>query len=80
MNNPTEEQIRKCAYELYVRSGCKSGRDRKNWQEAERELKLMPDRDETPEPTVKPFKSSGNGDGKNALVASARTQEYRKGF
>ncbi|WP_022856095.1 DUF2934 domain-containing protein [Thermodesulfobacterium thermophilum] len=31
-----EEEIRKVAYELYVKSGCIPGRDLDNWLEAER--------------------------------------------
>jgi hypothetical protein len=40
----------------------------------------MPDRDETPGPTVKPLGSTRDGNGQNVTVASAHSQEYRKGF
>jgi hypothetical protein len=36
---PTEEEIRKYAYQLYVESGCVPGRDLENWQEAESRLR-----------------------------------------
>jgi len=36
---PTREQIAQRAHELWVKSGCKHGRDEQNWLEAERQLK-----------------------------------------
>jgi DUF2934 family protein len=80
MKNPTEEQIRKRAYDLYVKSGCKTGRDVQNWSEAEKELKQMPD-DDTEE-TDRERKSTRREDkGKgSATSGSARNQEFKKGF
>ena len=35
---PTQEQIARRAYEIWVQSGCVAGRDRENWTRAELEL------------------------------------------
>ena len=35
---PTQEQIARRAYEIWLQSGCVSGRDSENWAQAEREL------------------------------------------
>jgi hypothetical protein len=35
---PTHEQIACRAYEIWLQSGCASGRDSENWSQAEREL------------------------------------------
>ncbi|HEY1905562.1 MAG TPA: DUF2934 domain-containing protein [Myxococcaceae bacterium] len=35
---PTHEQIARRAYEIWLLSGCVSGRDTENWSQAEREL------------------------------------------
>jgi hypothetical protein len=35
---PTHEQIARRAYEIWVQSGCVTGRDAENWAQAEREL------------------------------------------
>jgi len=35
---PTQEQISRRAFEIYVASGCKEGRSEQNWLQAEREL------------------------------------------
>jgi hypothetical protein len=77
----TEERIRKRAYQIYVNTGCQSGRDVKNWLQAEGELKQMPDGDET-EATDRERKSTGrDGNGKtSATVGLGRNQEFRKGF
>jgi hypothetical protein len=37
--NPTEQQIRERAYEIYLAGGCEDGHDLSDWIEAERELK-----------------------------------------
>ena len=37
-NEPTEEQIRERAYEIYVAGGCEDGHDLSDWLTAEREL------------------------------------------
>jgi Protein of unknown function (DUF2934) len=50
MKAPTEEQIRKRAYEIYLRHR-KPGRDVIDWLQAELELKQMAGRDED-EPTT----------------------------
>ena len=42
MKTPTEEQIRRRAYEIYMKHGV-PGRDTENWLQAERELKQMPE-------------------------------------
>jgi hypothetical protein len=38
---PTEEQIRERAYEIYVAGGCEDGHDLSDWLTAERELKEL---------------------------------------
>lgn len=35
---PTEEQIARRAYEIWLQTGCVAGRDSENWTQAEREL------------------------------------------
>ena len=35
---PTHDQIARRAYEIWLQSGCVSGRDAENWAQAEREL------------------------------------------
>jgi Protein of unknown function (DUF2934) len=40
MNKLTEAKIRQRAYELYLQSGCKPGRDVENWLAAETDLML----------------------------------------
>ncbi len=39
---PTEEQIRKRAYEIYLQRGCQHGHDRDDWLQAEYELMQLP--------------------------------------
>ena len=36
---PTQEDIAKRAYEIYVQKGCPEGQSEENWKQAERELK-----------------------------------------
>ena len=36
--SPTHEEIALRAYELYLQSGCRPGRDKEFWLEAERQL------------------------------------------
>jgi hypothetical protein len=80
MNTPTEEQIRKRAYEIYRKHG-KPGRDLQNWLEAERELKQMLEREQKAEGTVWEDTSTGRGtDGRTAVTNRSRREEYKKGF
>jgi Protein of unknown function (DUF2934) len=65
MKNPTEEQIRKRAREIYMRHR-KPGRDLQNWLQAERELQAV-DRKHL-------------GENEAALVSAGRRDEYKKGF
>ncbi len=39
---PTEEQIRRRAYEIYLQRGCQPGHDRDDWLQAEYELMQLP--------------------------------------
>jgi hypothetical protein len=41
-NQPTEEQIRKRAYEIYQQHGCQPGHDMDHWLQAEYELMQLP--------------------------------------
>jgi hypothetical protein len=75
MKNPTEEQIRNRAYEIYLKTRI-PGRDVQNWLQAEWELKQRPERDET-EATDWERKLGGDED---ATVRSGRKEEYKKGF
>jgi len=45
MKNPTEEQIRQRAHEIYMRHR-KPGRDLQNWLQAERELAQLSESDQ----------------------------------
>jgi hypothetical protein len=78
MNNPTEEQIRKRAYEIYMKQE-NHRQDVENWLEAERELKLIPEVDETEATDVK-RKSARRAEDGNATVSSGRKEEFKKGF
>lgn len=40
--DPTEEQIRRRAHEIYVASGCTPGHDVDNWLQAEYDLRQLP--------------------------------------
>lgn len=78
MKNPTEEQIRKRAYEIYMKQE-NHRPDEENWLEAERELKQMSEGDET-EATDGKRKSTRRGGSGNATLGSGRSEEYKKGF
>lgn len=78
MNNPTEEQIRKRAHEIYMKQE-NHGTDVDNWLEAERELKLKSEGNET-EATVGERKSTRRDGAANARVGSGRKEEFKKGF
>ena len=75
MKNPTEEQIRKQAHEIYMRHG-KLGRDVQDWLQAERELKQLSESDEI---EVADSERTLGGD-EDATVGSGRREEYKKGF
>ena len=80
MKTPTEEQIRRRAYEIYMKHG-EPGRDAQNWLQAERELKQAPEPHET-EATDWERESSrrGGAEKRVATVGSGRNQEFKKGF
>jgi hypothetical protein len=84
MKTPTEEQIRKCAYEIYLRHR-KPGRDLIDWLQAELELKQMAGRgktqarDET-ETIEWERKVTKQDEDDTATVGSGRSKVYRKGF
>jgi hypothetical protein len=50
-----KNEIAQLAYELYVSSGCKEGRDLDNWLEAERILCAKEEQKLNPEPVQKEF-------------------------
>ena len=75
MKNPTEEQIRKQAHEIYMRH-LKLGRNVQDWLQAERELKQLSEGDEI-EAVVSERTLGGN---EEALVGAGRRDEYKKGF
>jgi hypothetical protein len=79
MKHPTQEQIQRRAYEIYVKHG-KPGRDAENWSQAERELTEIIERDEK-EATV--WEDTSSRRDPNAVVATARSskpREFKKGF
>lgn len=76
---PTEEQIKRRAYEIYLKHG-KPGKDLQNWLQAERELIELSERDET-ENTVWEDTSTRRGmDTDRVTVRPGGRQEYKKGF
>jgi hypothetical protein len=75
MKNPTEEQIRKKAHEIYMRHG-KHGRDVQDWLQAERELKQLSEGDEI---EAADSERTLGGD-EDATVGSGRREEYKRGF
>jgi hypothetical protein len=80
MKTPTEDQIRRRAYEIYLKHG-EPGRDTQNWLQAERELKQASDSAET---AVADWQQKsdrrGGSDKKLTSVGSGRNQEFKKGF
>jgi len=80
MKTPTEEQIRRRAYEIYMKHG-EPGRDAQNWLQAERELKQTPEPD-VAEATDWERKSNRRGavEKRVATVGSGKNQEFKKGF
>jgi hypothetical protein len=80
MKTPTEDQIRRRAYEIYLKHG-EPGRDTQNWLQAERELKQASDSAETPVAVWEQKSDRRAGNGKRvARVGSARNEEFKKGF
>jgi len=80
MKTPTEEQIGRRAYEIYMKHG-EPGRDAQNWLEAEQEFQRVqkPAETEATDWEQKAIRRSGNG--KRAVtVSSGRNQEFQKGF
>jgi hypothetical protein len=78
MKKPTEEQIQRRAYEIYMKHG-KSRRDLENWLKAERELTEIIERDDQ-EATVWEDTSSRRAVDRNPQPRSRRRQEFQKGF
>ena len=79
MKTPTEDQIRRRAYEIYMKHG-EPGRDTQNWLQAERELKQAPE-PETRAADWERKSTRRDGNGKQAAtVVSGRNQEFKKGF
>jgi Protein of unknown function (DUF2934) len=80
MKTPTEEQIRRRAYEIYMKYG-EPGRDAQNWSEAERELQQVQEPAETEATDWEQKATRRDGNGKRAVtVSSGRNQEFQKGF
>jgi hypothetical protein len=75
MKTPTEEQIRRRAYEIYLKHG-QPGRDTQNWLQAERELQQASEDVETATASWerKSNKRSGNGKRAGATVGSGVNQ------
>jgi len=80
MKTHTEEQIRRRAYEIYMKHG-EPGRDTQNWLQAERELKQTAEPDETEATDWEQKSNRRGGTGKRvASVGSGRNQEVQKRF
>jgi hypothetical protein len=79
MKRPTEEQIRRRAYEIYQKHG-KPGRDLQNWLQAERELTELSEREETATSVWEDTSTRRGGDADRVAVRSGRNSEYKKGF
>jgi len=78
MKKSSKEQIRKRAYEIYLKHG-KPGHDLQNWLQAERELTEISEREET-ETAVWEDTSTRRGVKQNVTIGSNRNQEFKKGF
>lgn len=74
-NQPIEEEIRKRAYEIYVRTGCKSGRDLQNWLRAVREFMQG-----NPETKPAQFEQPKRKQVSRVAAAFERNGEFKKGF
>jgi len=57
---PTEKQIAKLAYELYVAEGCPEGRAEQHWRQAEAML-MAPDKKPAASTTANKAKNGQNG-------------------
>src|SRR5580704_8918295 len=84
MKTPTEEQIRKRAYEIYLRHR-KPGRDVIDWLQAELELKQVSGRDKTKardetEAIEWERKVTRRDEDETTTVGSGLSKEYRKRF
>ena len=80
MKTPTEEQIRRRAYEIYMKLG-EPGRDTENWLQAEWELQQVHGPAETEVTNWEQKATRRGGNRKRAVtVSSGRNQEFQKGF
>jgi hypothetical protein len=71
MDKPTEDQIRRRAYEIYLKHQ-QPGRDLQNWLQAERELTEEPKRDETEAAAWQGTSTRRNGNAHRVAVRSER--------
>ena len=78
MKAPTKEQIRRRAYEIYMKHG-EPGRDAENWLQAERELNQMP----KPEARTTDWERKSSRRGRDVkrvtIVDSKRHRESKEG-
>jgi hypothetical protein len=83
MNDPTEKQIRKRAYEIYLRHR-RPGRDIIDWLQAELELKQMPERDKAracdETEAIEWERKVGRDEDETATVGSGPSKEYKAWF
>ena len=80
MKTPTEKQIRRRAYEIYMKYG-EPGRDTENWLQAERELQQVQEPAETEATDWEQKATKRGGERKSVTtVGSGRNQEFQKGF
>jgi Protein of unknown function (DUF2934) len=80
MKNPTEEQIRVRAYQIYLRQGKIPGQDAIHWFQAKKELQQLPDGDE--EEANRTEKKTANRDRIEktaAMVGLAQGKEIHSG-
>ena len=78
MKAPTEEQIRRRAYEIYMKRG-EPGRDAENWLQAERELNQMPKSEARTTDWERKSSRRGRDVKRVTIVDSERHRESQKG-
>ena len=78
MKTPTEDQIRRRAYDIYMKHG-EPGRDAENWLQAERELKQMPEPETQATDWARKSSRPRRDAKKVTIVGSGTNQEFEKG-
>jgi hypothetical protein len=79
MKNPTQEQIKRRAYEIYLNHG-KLGSDLQNWLRAEQELTEISERDQIETAVWEDTSTRRGRDTHRVTIRPERDQEYKKDF